>query len=172
MEKLIKSLCKNVRPEKNFTKEALFLMSDYIKLFIERLIGNKTHLSLFSIKERMENIVHPFQIPYIEKEIESSFYKYYKIGPSINPSINYTKKWLKYQSVDTFCYTDLLYISTCVDYLCLELCEISGKIANENKKIRVTSEHINDAIENDEALSFTFRFSKKSKKSRSRPQRK
>jgi|LauGreDrversion4_2_1035121.scaffolds.fasta_scaffold18738_3 hypothetical protein len=166
MEKLIKSLCKNVRPEKNFTKDAVFLMSDYIQRFIESLISNKTHISLFSIKERMESIVHPFQIPYIEKDIDSSFYKYYKNGPSNNPSINYVKKWLKYQSVDTFCYTDLLYISTCVDYLCLELCELSGKIANENKKTRVTSDHIYDAIANDEALSFTFRFSKSRKFSR------
>jgi hypothetical protein len=147
-----------VRPEKSLTADGTQCISDYIESFLKRLIHNQNHLSLFSIKEKMEEIVHPLQLPHIEKEIENSFYKYYQSGiknECTEFSISSLKKWIK-NEVDTFCYTDLLYISACVEYLCLEICEISGKIANEDKKIRVTAEHVDEAIETDEALSYTF----------------
>lgn len=55
-----------------------------------------------------------------------------------------------------------------MDYLCLEICELSGKVANEQRKIRVTCEHVDEAILNDEALSATFKIKniKKSKKAK------
>jgi hypothetical protein len=167
MQSSIKTVFKTVRPEKSLTTDASNCINDYIETFLSQLL-NKQHLSLFSIKDEMEKLVHPLIIPHIEKEMKIVFNKYYKDGVTnkhVDFSINSLKKWMKTADIKTFCFTDLLYIALCVEYLCSEICELSGKVANKNGKIRVTCEHINEAIETDKALSHTFKI-KQSKKSK------
>lgn len=168
MQQSIRTIFKQVRPEKRLTYDGLRCIADHIETFVTKLVHHQTHLSLFSIKETIDKMVHPLQKDAIEKEIENAFYKYYKNGAKsdhISFSINAIKKIIK-NHTETYCYTDLLYIATCVDYLCLEICELAGKAANEQRKIRVTCDHVDDAIDDDEALSYTFSFSKRKRSRR------
>lgn len=165
MHRSIKTIFKKVRPEKTLMLDAATCISDYIQAFVSRLLNKQRHLSLFSIKEEMDKIVHPDILSHIEKELDITFNKYYKKGVTSDHadfSINLLKKWLKTEDIQTFCFTDLLYIATCLDYLCLEICELSGRVANEDRKVRVTCEHVDEAIMNDEALSYTFKKTKHS----------
>lgn len=163
MQQSIRTIFKQVRPEKCLTTDALRCIADHIETFVERLVHNQPHLSLFSVKDKMDKIVHPLQKDAIEKELEKSFYKYYQDGiknDNISFSVNAVKKLIK-NEVETCCYTDLLYIATCLDYLCLEICELAGKFANNERKVRVSTEHVDDAIGEDEALSYTFKVNKR-----------
>jgi len=169
MQTSIRTIFKQVRPDKTLTSDGIHCIADHIEKLLQRFVSGETHLSLFSIKEKMEKLVHPSQIPHVEKEIDKTFSHYYKkgiAGENVDFSVQAIKKFIK-NDVDTFCYTDLLYIAACIDYLCSEICELAGKDANDDQKVRVTAEHVNSAISNDEALSYTFKYrsSKKSKKS-------
>lgn len=171
MKTSIQTIFKQVRPDKTLTSDGLRCISDHIDNLLQRVVKGETHVSLFSIKEKMEQLIHPSQLPYVEKNIDKTFSHYYKkgvAGEKVEFSVQAVKKLIK-KDVDTFCYTDLLYIASCIDYLCSEICELAGKQANDDRKIRVTAEHVDNAISNDEALSYTFKHrsskSKKSKKS-------
>lgn len=164
MYRSIQTVFKKIHPDKQLTMDALICISDHVDSLLTRLLHKQTHLSLFSIKEDMENVLHPVLFPYIQKEIDTTFNKYYQTGTTkehIDFSVNAIKKWLKNKQIETFCYTDVLYIATCIEYLCSEICELSGNVARDHRKVRVTCDHVEEAIVNDGPLSHTFKSAKK-----------
>lgn len=181
----INRVLKQVHPDTSITQEALNEVNYMIHYLIEKLSlasntfvqhSNKSTLSAAAVQSALSLCLPPGLSEYTISEGTQAVTHYNgsktvtnqksskeKMSKSVRAHLTFSVSRIEHlmrlyvQNCNRLSETAPVYLAAAMEYICAEILELSGLIARDHLKVRITTRHILLAIKNDKELSYLFK---------------